>query len=88
MGAPGVWRVYGPTEAGPQKWGTGGELTIWESRDEGAHWTQVREITRNSPRNHGYVRHPVNAHVFHEALLDGASRIAVRAQTTVWSLMF
>jgi hypothetical protein len=58
----GVWRVYGPTEAGPQMWGTGGEVALWESDDAGASWTQARKLTRNSPRNHSYVRHPVNAH--------------------------
>ncbi len=58
----GIWRVYGPTEAGPQKWGTGGEIALWESSDAGETWSKVRAITQNSPRNHGYVRHPWNAH--------------------------
>ncbi len=58
----GVWRVYGPTETGPQQWGTGGEIALWESLDTGATWTKVRDLTRGSERNHGYVRHPLNAH--------------------------
>ncbi len=58
----GVWRVVGPSEAGPQPWGTGGEIALWESADGGATWTKTRHLTAASPRNHGYVRHPVNAH--------------------------
>ncbi len=60
--ADGLWRIMGPTEAGPQPWGTGGEIALWESTDHGATWTKTRDLTTGSVRNHGYVRHPVNAH--------------------------
>lgn len=58
----GTWKVIAPIGAGPQKWGTGGEVELWTSEDQGATWTKRRELTANSPRNHSYVRRPVNAH--------------------------
>ena len=58
----GVWRIIAPTEAGPQPLGTGGEMVLWQSVDKGETWEKVRDITRNSPRNHAYARRPVNAH--------------------------
>lgn len=56
------WTVLGPTEAGPQKYGTGGEMAIWESKNEGRTWKKLRNVTKNSTRNHSYARRPVNAH--------------------------
>ena len=56
------WVIVGPTEAGPQKWGTGGEMVLWRSKDEGKNWIKVRNITKNSLFNHSYARRPVNAH--------------------------
>ncbi len=57
-----AWRVIGPTEPGPQPVGSGGEVAIWTSRDEGRTWTKERDVTRASRMNHNYVRRPVNAH--------------------------
>lgn len=57
-----TWRIIGPTEAGPQKLGTGGEMALWESKNSGETWSKTRNITSNSPRNHSYSRRPVNAH--------------------------
>ena len=56
------WRIVAPTEPGPQYHGTGGEMALWISADEGQTWTKEREITRNSSLNHTYARRPVNAH--------------------------
>lgn len=56
-----TWRIIGPTEAGPQRYGTGGEMALWESRNEGINWQKVRLITQNSPRNHSYARRPLHA---------------------------
>jgi len=56
-----VWRIIGPTEAGPQKFGAGGEMALWESTDEGETWTKIRNVTSNSKRNHSYARRPLNA---------------------------
>ncbi len=60
--AGGQWRIIAPTESGPQLHGTGGEIALWKSDDQGQTWKKTREITRNSVLNHGYVRRPVNAH--------------------------
>src|SRR5690606_18269988 len=54
------WLIAGPTGTGPQPWGAGGEVEIWESRDEGKNWTKIREVTKNSERNHTFVRRPEN----------------------------
>jgi len=56
------WCVIGPTEPGPSKYGTGGEIGLWVSMDEGLTWTKERDVTRNSPVNNSYVRRPVAAH--------------------------
>lgn len=56
------WRIFAPAEPGPQHWGAGGEVAIWSSNDQGESWTKERDVTRNSPTNHHYVRRPVNAH--------------------------
>ena len=58
----GTWKVIGPTGTGPQKWGTGGEIELWISKDRGATWARQRQLTSNSPRNHSYARRPRNAH--------------------------
>lgn len=57
-----TWQVIGPTEPGPQKYGTGGEIALWESKDEGLTWIKKRQVTQNSIRNHTYVRRPLHAH--------------------------
>ncbi|MHB8901242.1 MAG: BNR-4 repeat-containing protein, partial [Thermoguttaceae bacterium] len=57
----GTWRIVGPTERGPQRWGCGGEVAVWTSRDEGQTWTKVRDVTTDSPRNHAYVRKVIGA---------------------------
>ena len=31
----GQWKVIAPTDPGPQPWGTGGEVVVWHSEDEG-----------------------------------------------------
>jgi hypothetical protein len=68
----GPWKIIAPTGAGPQKWGAGGEIELWTSKDQGATWTKERALTGNSPRNHGYVRRPVNAHAdFYAYWADG-----------------
>ena len=57
----GTWRIVGPTEQGPQRWGGGGEVAVWKSRDEGATWTRVHDVTKDSPRNNSYVRKVIGA---------------------------
>ena len=56
-----TWRIIGPTEPGPQRYGTGGEVAVWTSRDSGVIWTKARDVTQGSQFNHTYVRRPVDA---------------------------
>jgi hypothetical protein len=68
----GVWRIIGPTEPGPQRWCTGGEMAAWISKDEGRTWRKAAELTRDSEYNHSYARRPLNAHPdFYALWADG-----------------
>jgi len=68
----GAWRLTGPLGRGPQVHGTGGEIEMWVSRDEGATWARDRVLTSGSPRNHGYARRPRHADAaFHTYWADG-----------------
>jgi len=55
------WRLIAPTQPGPQKNRTGGEIVVWTSRDDGATWSKTKALTSNSKWNNSYVRRPVNA---------------------------
>ncbi len=55
-----AWKIVAPTINTPQKWGVGGEIEIWISRDTGITWKKERTVTRNSRFNNSYVRRPVN----------------------------
>ncbi|MCR4415789.1 MAG: BNR repeat-containing protein [Thermoguttaceae bacterium] len=73
--ADGAWRVIAPTEPGPQPYNTGGEIAMWLSRDRGASWQKVKQLTHNSRYNHTYVRRPVHAHPeFYALWADGHAR--------------
>lgn len=54
------WNIVGPTEKGPQRWGVGGEIVIWQSTNKGETWEKLKSITKNSELSHSYVRRPVN----------------------------
>ena len=58
----GTWTIIAPIGGGPQYWGTGGEVELWTSIDQGATWTKQHTLTSDSPRNHSYMRRPLNAH--------------------------
>lgn len=92
---PESWRIIGPTDPGPQPFGTGGEMVLWTSRDEGATWQRTRQITAKSRYNHSYARRPVDAHPdFYAFWADGdpsrfsESRLYFtnRAGSDVWVL--
>jgi hypothetical protein len=69
----GSWRVIAPTAPGPQPFGTGGDMELWSSGDQGATWSKVRVLTANSRYNHTYARKPVNAHPgFYALWADGS----------------
>jgi len=56
-----TWRVVVPTTPGPQPHHGGGEVTVWSSTDFGDVWSKTQQVTATSPRNHNYVRRPINA---------------------------
>jgi hypothetical protein len=71
----GAWRIVAPTETGPQPYNPGGEMVLWLSKDQGASWEKVRQLTRDSARNHTYARRPVNVHLgFYAFWADGDAR--------------
>jgi hypothetical protein len=71
----GTWRIIGPTEPGPQPFGTGGEMVVWISSDQGATWRIDKQLTAGSELNQSYARRPVNAHPDFFALwADGNAR--------------
>ena len=91
------WRIIGPTEPGPQPVGSGGEVAIWASHDQGKTWARQRRVTRGSPVNHNYVRRPVDAHPdFYAFWADGNPDefspshlyFANRSGGTVWRLPY
>jgi hypothetical protein len=57
-----LWRVIGPTEPGPQKWGPGGVIADWQSSDQGKTWKLGKTLLPQATQNHGYVRSPLPAH--------------------------
>ena len=68
----GTWRVIGPTEPGPQQHGTGGEIAVWISQDQGQSWSKTQTVTHDSTTNQSYVRRPRNAHAeFYGFWADG-----------------
>ncbi len=90
------WQIIGPTENGPQQYGTGGEMALWQSKDQGQHWVKEKQITNGSLRNHSYARRPLNAHPdFYAFWADGnadtlsASHLYFCTQSgTVYSLPY
>jgi hypothetical protein len=62
-------------EGGPQAYGTGGEMVLWESSDRGATWAKTKTLTQGSARNHTYPRRPLNVHPdFYALWADGDAR--------------
>jgi hypothetical protein len=75
LAADGTWHLIAPTATGPQAYNPGGEIVWWTSRDQGANWEKKRQLTSGSPRNHTYVRRPINAHPdFFAIWADGDAR--------------
>jgi len=72
---PDLWRLIAPTQTGPQPYNPGGEVAMWTTADQGKTWKLVRQLTRNSPRNHTYCRKPVNPQpAFYALWADGHAR--------------
>lgn len=69
------WRIIGPISSGPQPYGTGGDLQLLESTDQGKQWKVVKAMTQNPLRNQAYPRRPVAAHPgFYAFWADGNAR--------------
>ncbi len=58
----GAWRVIVPTQPGRGPWTTGGNLELWQSGDQGATWTRLKQLTIDHERQHGFARQPVHFH--------------------------
>jgi hypothetical protein len=70
--ANGSWRITAPFIDGPQQYGTGGEVGVWTSANQGQTWQLADQLTQSSDYNHTYVRHPVHAHDgFYDFWADG-----------------
>ena len=41
---------------GKSKWACGGEIAIWESKDNGKTWSKSQQLTKSSDKHHNYVR--------------------------------
>jgi len=89
------WRLIAPTDAGPQPYGTGGQMVLWKSGDQGRTWRRDKPLTGDAERNHSYARGPLNSHADFSAIwADGNAREASdsslyftdRAATHVWRL--
>ncbi len=70
-----AWRIIAPTGVGPQAYNPGGEMIVWESVNKGQTWNRVKQLTANSPRNHGYARAALHADPGFQAIwADGNAR--------------
>jgi len=56
IAADGTWQVIGAFIDGPQAWGTGGQIGIWSSDDQGLTWSLLRQITHDTEHNRTYPR--------------------------------
>jgi len=90
-----MWRLIAPTQPGPQRYNTGGEVAIWISTDQGSSWKMVKQLTHKSQYNHTYCRRPDNAASdFYALWADGHGRepspsrlyFTDREGTCVWRL--
>lgn len=70
--ADGPWTLVAPTEPGAQAYGTGGQMVLWTSGDQGRTWTKVKELTHDTERNHSFARRPLDARAdFYALWADG-----------------
>lgn len=75
IGDDGVWRMIGTDGMGPQRYSTGGEISLWQSGDAGKTWTKTRQMTSDSKFNHCYPRRPINPNPdFYALWADGNGR--------------
>jgi hypothetical protein len=71
----GNWKIIAPTVMGPQPYNTGGEMEMWNSKNNGKSWKKLKKLTNNSIYNHTYARRPINVHPdFYAFWADGHGR--------------
>jgi hypothetical protein len=56
------WQLIAPTDPGPQPYGTGGQMVVWTSEDQGRTWRKSKVLTHDDAYNHSYARRPVGFH--------------------------
>jgi hypothetical protein len=50
-------------------------MAMWITHDQGESWEKLKDLTKNSPRNHTYARSPVNPNPgFYALWADGHCR--------------
>ena len=59
--AEGPWRLVAPTDPGAQPFGTGGDMVLWTSGDEGRTWHKDKTLTHDARHNHSFARQPLRA---------------------------
>ncbi|WP_197528375.1 BNR-4 repeat-containing protein [Aeoliella mucimassa] len=67
-----TWRIIAPFIDGPQQYGTGGQIGMWTSDNQGESWVLEHQLTNNDLFNQGYVQRPLNAQAdFYGLWADG-----------------
>jgi hypothetical protein len=56
-----TWRLIAPTDPGAQPNMTGGDIVMWLGQDQGTTWSRHKTLTRDTKRNHNFVRQPIDA---------------------------
>jgi hypothetical protein len=75
------WKIIAPVGTGPQPLGTGGEMLVFHSADDGKSWKPAPALTSGSTRNHAYARRPHLARdPFHVFWADGDPSKMSRSQ--------
>jgi len=75
-----TWRLIAPTAPGAQPYGTGGQMVMWASGDEGESWRPLKALTHDPRYNHSYARKPLAARPdFYALWADGDTRAMSRS---------
>ncbi len=92
---PRAWQLIAPIDPGPQPYGTGGQMIVWTSADQGRTWARGKTLTHDDKFNHSYARRPLRFHPEFAALWasgnarkpsDSALYFTDRAASHVWRL--
>jgi hypothetical protein len=90
-----AWQLIAPTDPGAQAYGTGGQMVVWTSPDQGQSWQRTKTLTHDERFNHSYARQPLHFHRDFAALWaagnarkesESSLYFTDRAATHVWRL--